>query len=176
MFSTENISQEILSFFLNPPDEFWFLIVKITFIAISAVLAGGLIFALAKSSYIRWRFVEDATEFMTFKPSGVRKLVKAWNKIKGRIDTGVESEYKLAVIEADGVVDDVLRRIGHKGDNLEERLKGLTSATLPNIEDLKEAHRSRTRILHNPDQGLSAEEAEKLLKVYEKALEDLQAF
>lgn len=149
---------------------------KIGFILFTLLLLVLTIYSASKSSYFLWNYVEDFTEFITFRPSGVKKLTKAWEKIKGRLDTGLETEYKLAVIEADGLMDDVLRRMGFKGENLEERLKTLTSATLPNLEDLKSAHRSRTSILHNPDQPLSLDEAKKLLAVYEEALDHIQAF
>ncbi|MFA5355470.1 MAG: hypothetical protein WC302_01950 [Candidatus Paceibacterota bacterium] len=172
----QEISQSVLSFLINPPPVGWFLAVKITFIVSTLLLLGGLIFTASRSSYLLWSFFEDASEFFTFRPSGVRKLTKTWQKISFRLESGLESEYKLAVIEADGLLDDVLRRMGFKGETLEERLKGLTFATLPNMEDVKEAHKSRTAILHNPDQPLSLEEAKKLMGTYEKALENIQAF
>ncbi|MFH1582503.1 MAG: hypothetical protein ABIA08_01965 [bacterium] len=172
----ENISQGALAFLFSPPEDGWFGIARIVFLAASFLLVAGIIFSLSKSSYLKLYFLEDAVEFLTFRPSGVKKLVKAWNKIKTRLDSGLESEYKLAVIEADGVLDDVLRRMGYRGENLEERLAKLTSATLSNIENIKEAHKSRTNILHNPDQGLSLDEAKKILAVFEKAFEDIQAF
>ena len=172
----ENISQGTLSFLFNPQEDGWFIIVRMVFLAISFLLVAGIVFSLFKSSYLKLRFLEDATEFLTFRPSGVKKLFRAWNKIKARLDSGLESEYKLAVIEADGILDDVLRRMGYRGENLAERLANLTSATLSNIEDLKEAHRSRTNILHNPDQSLSLDEAKKILAIFEKALESMQAF
>jgi hypothetical protein len=172
----ETISQQILFFLFNPSVNWWYGIIRMVFIGATLVLIAGIIFSLSKSHYLQWRFLEDASEFLTFRPSGVRKLAKAWNKIKARLDTGLESEYKLAVIEADGLMDDVLRRMSYKGENLEERLKNLTSATLSNIDNLKDAHRSRTNVLHNPDQQLSLSEAKKILAVYRRALEDIQAF
>jgi len=172
----ENISQGTLSFIFNPSGEVWFEIARIVFVVASALLIAGIIFTLSRSSYIKFLILEDVTEFLTFKPSGVKKLTKTWNKVKARLDSGLESEYKLAVIEADAILDDILRRMGYRGDNLVERLAKLTSATLPNIEKLKEAHRSRTNILHNPDQGLSLDEAQKILNVFEQSFENIQAF
>lgn len=176
MPSIQEVSQTFISFLVDPPSELWFWIIKIAFILVTLLLGVGTIYFMSKNSYMHWNYFEDASEFLTFRPSGVRKLTKTWQKIMARLDTGLETEYKLAVIEADGLTDDVLRRMSFKGDTLEDRLKGLTVATLPNLEDVKWAHRTRTTILHNPDQPLSLDEAKKLLKVYEKALESIQAF
>ncbi|MFH1509702.1 MAG: hypothetical protein ABID67_00940 [Candidatus Nealsonbacteria bacterium] len=172
----ENISQETLSFLFNPSGQVWFEMIRTVFLVISFILIVGIIYVLMKGNYLKFRFFEDMSEFLTFKPSGVRKLVKVWNKVEAKLDSGLESEYKLAVIEADSILDDVLRRMGYRGENLAERLANLTSATLPNIEKLKEAHQSRTNILHNPDQGLSLDEAKKILDIFKKSLENIQAF
>jgi len=176
MISFQDISKSAIDFFLNPPPGGWLLVVKIVFFVVSGLLLFGITYALTRSSYLFWGFMEDASEFLTFRPSGVRKITKTWEKIAARLETGLETEYKLAVIEADGLLDDVLRKMGIKGDTLEDRLKGLTSATLPNLDEIGFAHKSRTEILHNPDQPLSLDEARRLLKVYEDALETLQAF
>jgi len=64
--------------------------------------------SLRKSSWLRNRFLQDMTEFLTYRPYGVKKIVKIWSKIKGRLESGSESEYKLAVIEADSILNDIL--------------------------------------------------------------------
>jgi hypothetical protein len=87
----------------------------------------------------------------------------------------LESEYKLAVIEADSVLDDILKRMGFAGQTLGERLEKLTSASLTNIEEVREAHKTRNNIVHDPNYRLSLDEARKLISIYEKALVDLQA-
>ena len=92
------------------------------------------------------------------------------------MDTGLESEYKLAVIETDSMLDDILRRMGYAGETLGERLEKLTSATLPNIEEIKEVHRIRTNIIHDPDYRISLDETRRVMGIYEQAFKDLQAF
>lgn len=172
----ETYASNIISFLIYPSFDGVLGIVRIVFIVLSVVMAVSTIILLTKSNYLNASYLEDTAELLTFKPHGVRKITKAWNKIMSRMDTGLESEYKLAVIEGDGVLDDVLKKMGYKGESLGERLEKLTSATLPNIDDIKERHKARTNILHNPDFGLSLDEAKKILAVYEKALENLQAF
>jgi hypothetical protein len=172
----ETYANIIISFLISPSFDGPFGIIRLVFIAVFIILAVSTIILTTKSSYLQASYIEDTSELLTFKPHGAHKITKAWDKTKARLETGLESEYKLAVIEGDSILDDVLKKMGYKGENLVERLDRLTSATLPNIEDIKESHKARTNILHSPDYNLTLDEAKKILAVYEKALESLQAF
>ena len=154
----------------------WLLTIKISFIVFSLFLIGVIIFGILNCSWLKIAILFDAVEFLTWRPFGVRKIIKIWNKITVRLDTGLESEYKLAVIEADSMLDDILRRMGYPGEALEERLGGLTPATLPNIEEIRLMHQLRNNIVHDPDYKLSLDNTRKALAVFEQALKDLQAF
>lgn len=112
---------------------------------------------------------------MTFRPYGVRKIVKEWLKIKARLDTGLESEYKLCVIEADSMLDDILKGMGIGGGSLGERLERITVASLSNLEQVRQAHTTRNNIVHDPNYRLSLDEAKKTVEIFEKSLTDLQA-
>jgi hypothetical protein len=168
--------ENLIQYITSPPDFSWFSTVRFVFIGVSVFLFGAIIFILFAGSWIKWLLLYDVTEFFTYKPFGVRKLERAWKKVLARTETGLESEYKLAVIEADSMLDDILKRMGFSGETLEERLEKLTVATLPNIEEIRESHRVRNNIVHDPDYRLSLDESRKILGVYEQAFKELQAF
>jgi len=167
---------EIISWLISPTFSGWLLILKILFIIVVLILLGFIIFVLAKTSWLKRIWIWDLVEFFSFRPYGVRKVVKDWAKITGRLETGLESEYKLAVIEADSMLNDILKRMGFGGETLGERLEKLTAATLPNLEQIWEAHKIRNNIVHDPDYRLTLDEARKVLGIYEQALRDLEAF
>ncbi len=149
---------------------------KILFIVFALVCLAGAIYFATKSSWLKYRIIQDLVEFFTYRPYGIRKIVKQWAKIMGRLETGLESEYKLAVIEADSLLDETLERMGYGGETLGERLKNITSDILPNLEQIWQAHKIRNNIVHDPDYRLNLDEARKALAIYEKAFTDLQAF
>jgi hypothetical protein len=151
------------------------LITKIIFIIFILFFFGFIIFALVRTFWLRRLILWDLQEFFTFRPYGVKKIEKQWLKIKVRLDTGLEGEYKLAVIEADLMLDDILKKMGYTGETLGERLGKLTAVSLPNLEVVKEVHQSRNNIVHDPDYRLPLDEARRIIEVYEKALTDLQA-
>jgi hypothetical protein len=148
--------------------------VKIAFFIVSGLLLAFIIFTVLNTHYFQWLFFQDAAEFLTRRPFGAKRMARNWKKIIRRLESGSESEYKLAIIEADQMLSSALKRMGYEGPTLEERLDKLTSATLPNIEDLYNAHKLRDSIVHDPDYVLTLEEAKKTLEAFEKSFIDLQ--
>ncbi len=167
--------EKIISYILSPPFIIWLFILKILFLILSLFFLGVVIFVLIKTTWIRRIIFWDAQEFLTYRSYGVRKIAKQWLKIRARLDTGMESEFKLAAIEADSMLDDILKRMGYGGESLGERLEKITVASLPNLDEVKVAHKTRNNIVHDPDYRLSLDEARKTLEIYEKTLTDLQA-
>ncbi|MBI2450602.1 MAG: hypothetical protein HYV47_03665 [Candidatus Nealsonbacteria bacterium] len=150
------------------------LVLKIVFLAIIAALLGLIIFTISRTHYLQWWFIQDVSQFLTRRPYGAKKINRQWNKILERLETGIESDYKLAIIEANDMLDASLKRLGFDGQTLEDKLKNLTSATLPNILQLFEIYRLRNNIVHDPDYRLALNEAKAALDVYAQAFRDLQ--
>jgi hypothetical protein len=104
------------------------------------------------------------------------KLKKKWEKIKSRLESKNESEYKVAIIEADNVIDDLIARMGYDGNNMAERLDSINPGQIDNIEDLRVAHKVRNRIIHEDGFKLSLEETKNVLGYYEKFLDEFDVF
>lgn len=98
------------------------------------------------------------------------KLKARWDKIRKRLESENEADYKVAIIEADSVIDDLIRRIGYKGENMTERIKNIPSGQLDRIEEIKEAHEIRNRIIHEEKFRVSREVAEEVFAKYEHFL------
>jgi len=171
----QNLYEQIISFIMSPPFEGWLFTARIVFIAIGLFFFIGMVIFFLASSWIKFLFVYDIFEFLTFRQYGVRKMERIWRKIVSRLDTGLESEYKLAVIEADNMLDDILKRMGYGGENLGERLEKITEATLPNMDEIQNSHQIRNDIVRIPDYKLSLDDTKKALALYEKALQNLEA-
>lgn len=165
---------DYFSFINTPLAHTVILVLKIIFIAASAGMLGFIIWAFIKTSYVKKLFFWDFEEFFTTQPYGAKKIYGQWQKIKLRLTTGMESEYKLAVIEADSMLDDILKNMGFTGDTLGDRLASLTNETLPSINAVLESHKVRNNIVHNPDFQLTLNDAKKALEVFETALTDLR--
>jgi len=58
------------------------------------------------------------------------------------------NDWKLAIIEADIVLDQTLKDRGYAGTSLGERLRGITPSQLSSVDDAWDAHRVRNKIAH----------------------------
>lgn len=163
----------ILSLMISPTFSFY---LKIVFMVIGVFFLLGIIFLLLKNSWLKRRFLEDWTEFFIYRPFGVKKTFKQWAKVLKRLETGKEADYKLAVIEADGLLNDILKKMGYKGETMAKILEQLDATILSNIEQIWEVHKIRNKIVHDPDYGLSLEQARKILGIYEKTFRTLEMF
>lgn len=168
--------ENIIYFIIHPEFTGILLYLKIIFILISSFFLLAVIILLLKTSWARYRYLEEITEFITFRPFGVKETFKHWNKIIKRLETDRESEYKLAVIEADGLLDSVLKRMRYKGDSFSQRLEQIDPSVLPNLEEVWKVHKTRNNIVHDPDYLLTLDQAKRVLEVYEKTLRNLEMF
>ncbi|HHE76564.1 MAG TPA: hypothetical protein ENL27_01110 [Candidatus Parcubacteria bacterium] len=149
---------------------------KTIFIAVSFLLFLFTIVLIAKTEWVKWAFWDKIAEFFTYKPRAAKKAFKRWAKITKKLDSNKESDYKLAVIEADSLLEEILEKIGYKGETLKDRLDQLDEEILPNIKEVREAHQVRNDIVHDPDYRLGLDQASKILAVYEEAFRKLELF
>lgn len=98
-----------------------------------------------------------------------------WQSVLSKLENEGESSYKLAVIEADKIFDDLLKRMGYQGDDMGERLKQVSSDQLAHISQVWQAHKIRNRLVHELDFQLKKHEAKQIIEIYQKALNDLEA-
>jgi hypothetical protein len=174
MKNVYEIGKEILNFLLYPKFEGWLLIIKIIFLGFGTFFLGFIIWALFNTAWLKRLILWDLKEFLTYCPYVyVKKHKKEWRKIKERLEVGLESESKLALIEADNLLNQILIEEGYLGENLDERLEKLTIDILPNLEKVKEIHKIVNNIVHDPSYKLDLEEAKKIISIYEEALIEL---
>ena len=146
---------------------------QILFFIFACIFLVMIIFALLRTNWAKIFVLEKTIEFFTYHPYGSKKMPKDWSKILEKLKTGKESEYKLAIIEADKAIDEVLRK-NYRGASFEDRLDELSSTIVSNIDGLRENHKIRNEIVFEPDYELSLDDAKKIIKVYEKALFELR--
>ena len=151
-------------------------IAKTVFLTISGIFIIGIFLLLKKTRWLEFKAVEDVTEIVTHRPFGVQKTFKQWGRVAKRLEKKKETEYKMAIIEADNLMEEVLRKMGHKGETIKDLLEQVDSKTIPNIEEVQQAHKFRNNVVHDPDYELTYEQAKKIISIYEQTFRDLQMF
>ena len=99
-------------------------------------------------------------------------LQDRWRRVTARARTETPETAKLALIEADTFVDDVLKRLNLTGKTMAERLEELNEDEFKSLEAVWRAHRLRNTVVHSPDIEVSKEQIERALKAYESFLQE----
>jgi len=103
------------------------------------------------------------------------RMRKRWNKVKKRLKSEDISQYKIAIIEADAIADEMLSGIGYKGSNMMEKLDQVGTAHLDDhLEALKGVHQIRNRVVQEADFEVDERLAKAVLGVYENFLRYLE--
>ncbi len=149
--------------------------VKLVFATFAMFFLAAVIYFMINSSWLQYKFLEDVTEFVSWQSYGLREISKNWTKIKKRIESGAESDYKLAIIEADDFLTNVMEDRGYEGKDFEESVKNAGKLIAPIMSEVMSAHEVRNSIVYNPDYKLDAEQAKKVLNIYESAINTVGA-
>jgi len=96
-----------------------------------------------------------------------------WQEIKNFAESIRDSEWKLAVIEADKVVDDALKAKGLPGDSMGERLMMIKPNELLSLQDLWDAHKLRNLIVHDTSYNVTHEQATAAVDSFGRTLREL---
>lgn len=98
-----------------------------------------------------------------------------WQEIRSHVVSFKESDWKLAVIEADKLADDALKAAGYPGETMGERLMMIKPGQLVNIQFLWDAHKLRNLLVHDANYQLTHKQAIWSIDAFESALKELGA-
>jgi len=97
---------------------------------------------------------------------------KRWQMALKRMAKGDEANMKLAIIEADRLLDILLKHMRLDGNDMEERMEQLTPLKLSNLDEVRQAHIIRNNIVQDAKHPLTREQAESAIAAYEKAFKE----
>lgn len=133
-------------------------------IAVLAFVGVVLAIAALLVSRVRGFFASRA-----FDPGDREAMRRRWQEIERMVDASGEMNRKLAVIEADKLLDQALKSLAMAGTTLGERLR-FAQYKYPELRDVWWAHRVRNQLVHEATYHLDAGVARRALKAFEKAL------
>lgn len=133
----------------------------------------AVIILISKTGWLHLAYILDWHAYNKFKPYGLPETSKHVKAAINALDNGTFEERKQAIVDLDTLFGTALERIGFLGSTTQERLNKMSSSTFPDIEELKQAHLTRKAIESNAEYVLPYEEAERLVKVYQRAFSSL---
>jgi|SRR3989338_9838252 len=107
------------------------------------------------------------------EPASGGGLQSKWEEILRHLDSDREAEWKFAIIEADKLIDDLLKSAGYSGETMGDRLIGMEKGQLESLDGLWEAHKVRNNLVHDVNYFLRYAEARRVVQLYERVLQEL---
>ena len=106
--------------------------------------------------------------------SSKKKIKKKWSQIEERLKTKNQSQFKIAILEADSLADEMLFNIGYGGKNMKERLDAADANQVEEIDNLREGHEIRNRVIFDDNFVIGEEETLRVIGLYREFLENLE--
>ncbi len=164
------IGETINMWYQTFTDSTFFFIVKIILIFYITILLVNIIL-LVYLSDVKKRLRQQLTG--TNIPISKKKKQKEWDLVKNRLKTGKANEYKLAILEADHLVEKALEDSGYNGDNFTERISQIPQHFSAHLESVTKAHQLRNEIIRNESVEITKEQVEDAVNIFEKFLKTL---
>ena len=114
--------------------------------------------------------IEEAFEAMP--EGGDVVLSHRWENVVKHIDSPNQNDWKQAILEADMILDELLSKMGYRGESVGEKLKRVEPGDFKSIQDAWEAHKIRNQIAHEPGFTLNKIEAQQTYQLYKKVLDE----
>lgn len=156
--------QAVIDFLTN----FWS-VWKVIAILLSILAIIGIIYA--RSRIIALRKEQKEQLKMKAADARARKTMPAnqqWQKITKLAESDSESDWRIAIVEADVMLEDMLRAQGYEQDTLGEILRSIEKADFQNLEKAWEAHKVRNKIAHEGSNfKLTEREVKRVIGLFE---------
>ena len=146
-------------------------------IVASVVFLIGTIYAIERLKQIRKREEEiyDTKVEPAYDASASSDpaLANRWDNVVKHIESENENDWKQAIIEADIILDEILTKIGYKGESIGEKLRRVDPADMKSLNDAWEAHKVRNAIAHDGSGfTINHHEARRIMNLYKKVFQE----
>ena len=105
----------------------------------------------------------------------VPKTQLRWARVLEEANSADERTWRLAILEADIMLNELLDTLGYKGETMADKMRAADRATFQNIDLAWEAHSFRNRIAHQSNQQpLDQREVRRVISLYERVFREFR--
>lgn len=103
----------------------------------------------------------------------VSKTQLRWSRILEQAHSDNDQSWRLAILEADIMLNELLDTLGYRGETMADKMKTADRATFATIDLAWEAHKVRNRIAHSGvAHELNAREVRRIISLYERVFRE----
>jgi hypothetical protein len=142
-FSAHTASVGGLAAFLST---FWIVFTVLSFL-FCLICLGVLVYYTMRLNDV---VAEDAKRYTTISKHEADEQLEdsRWTYIKNLTESGDESQWRQAIIEADIMLEELLTKLGYDGNTIGDKLKMANPKNFHTLNDAWEAHKVRNEIAH----------------------------
>jgi hypothetical protein len=148
------------------------------FILADIALVGGLVYAWVHAWHYHptYKGHGDAAHARATHRQTMHDIVmkERWHAIMAKFASGTPEAERIAIIEADALVDSALKGMRMEGEHLADRLANLEADDIKSMPRIWRAHRLRNDLVHTPGYAVTAQEAERAMRDYEAFLREIE--
>jgi hypothetical protein len=149
-------------------------------IIVSVIFFIGFVYAkirYSELSEVEQRQLREAEKKWAEQYGGAPQSQGRWQEIQQHLNDDNPNSWKIAIIEADIFLEQILTDAGYVGVTIGEKLKSANSASFTTIQDAWNAHKVRNEIAHVGDGDfiLTRKLAQDTLTQYERVFREFSA-
>lgn len=149
---------------------------------VSLVLLTGIGYSIIRIRQIRKREEEAFAGLVEIAPAHDANGATAegprnpkWEKVQEHINSANAGDWRLAILEADILLDELLDAMKYRGESIGEKLKKIERSDFTTLDFAWEAHKIRNQVAHEGSEFLLSEpEARRVIKLYEAVFKEFQ--
>lgn len=105
----------------------------------------------------------------------VPKTHLRWHRVLEQAHSEHEQSWRLAILEADIMLNELLDTLGYRGETMADKMKSVDRATFNTIDLAWEAHKIRNKIAHSGTaHELNSREVRRVMSLYEKVFREFR--
>lgn len=134
---------------------------------LSFILLVGIVYSFLQLHQIRKQEILKIKQKQKLILANEHVKNERWERVVELANDDNPNSWRLAILEADHMLEELVRRMGYHGDTLGEMLKAVEKSDFNTIESAWEAHKVRNRIAHESgDYILTLRETLRVMELY----------
>ena len=125
----------------------FFLSLRSTFAVLGVIFLAGAFWATLKIWEIH-HIVHEKYAPIHLDEMAAKEKLSQWQVVLDHVNSESPAEWKIAILEADDILDEILEDQGYVGETVAEKLKTMSRTKIASYDDVWEAHKVRNEIAH----------------------------
>jgi hypothetical protein len=153
--------------------EIWGIVYPISFVLTLAFAVGSIycamrILQIRRAEWAQFRKIAHTVEAEDIPATHLR-----WRRILEHAQSADEHKWRLAILECDIMLNELLDLQGYKGETIAEKMKQVSRSNFNTIDDAWEAHKVRNKVAHEGvEYHISEREKNHVINLYQRVFKE----